>query len=216
MNNVAISSLALAVALLACGGGGGGGGGTQPPPTPVFTTLSVTPASPNLTDSDTLQLSATPRDQNGAAMAGLPAATFALTTGTSVSVSTSGMVIALNPGGSTVTATLTSGGTTRTATSTLTVAALGTTADVTASGAGTSFSPDTVKIAVNGDVTWTFTSGGNSPHNVTFATAHPQGNIGNTTTGTGTRDFATAGRFPYQCTQPGHVGMSGVVIVRTP
>ena len=214
MHNIAISSLALAVVLSACGGGGDGGGGTQPPPPAVFTTLTVTPASPDLVKGDTLQLSATPRDQNGAAMAGLPLATFAVTAGTSVSVSGSGRVIALNPGGSTVTATLTSGATTKQATSTPVVAALATTEIVSASGAGTSFSPDTAKIAVNGSVTWTFTSGGNSPHNVTFATAHPQGHIGNTTSGSVARDFATVGRFPYQCTL--HAGMSGVVIVRTP
>jgi plastocyanin len=180
----------------------------------VFTTLTVTPASPDLVKGDTLQLTATPRDQNGAAMTGLPAATFALTFGTSVSVSGSGRVIALNPGGSTVTATLTSGGTMKQATSTPVVAALGTTADVTVSGAGQTFSPDTVKIAVSGTVTWTFSAGANAPHNVTFATPPAGGNIGNMSSGSVTRTFGTAGRFTYQCTL--HTGMSGVVVVRTP
>jgi plastocyanin len=147
-------------------------------------------------------------------MAGLPAATFALTAGTSVSVSGSGRVIALNPGGSTVTATLTSGGTTKQATSTPVVTALGTTAGVTASGAGTSFSPDTVKIAVNGTVTWTFSEGANAPHNVTFATPPVGGNIGNMSSGSVARTFGTVGRFSYQCTL--HAGMNGAVIVRTP
>lgn len=212
MHNVALSSLALAVMVSACGGGGDGG--TQPPPAAVFTSLSVSPQSPALVDGDTLQLSATPRDQNGAAMTGLPAATYALTAGTSVSVSTSGRVIALNPGGSTVTATVTSGGTTRTATSTPTVSALSTTADVTVSGAGQSFSPDTVKIAAGGSVTWTFSAGGSAPHNVTFNTPPAGGNIGDSSTGSVSRTFGAAGRFPYQCTR--HPGMNGSVVVRTP
>jgi plastocyanin len=212
MHSVVISSLALAILVSACGGGGDGG--TQPPPPAVFTTLTVSPAGPTLVDGDTVQLTATPRDQNGVAMAGLPAATFALTAGTSVSVSPTGRVIALNPGGSTVTATLTSGATTRTGTSTPTVGALSTAADVAVSGAGTSFSPDTVKIAVGGSVTWTFTAGANAPHNVTFATPPAGGNIGDTTTGSASRTFGTAGRFSYQCTR--HGGMNGAVVVRTP
>ena len=214
MHNVAMSSLALAIVLSACGGGGGGGG-TQPPPTAVFTSLTVTPTNPALVHRDTLQMSATARDQNNAAIPGLGAgATFERLSGTAVSVSAGGRVIAEQPGPAQIRASLTSGATTHTATTNATVSALDPTADVSASGAGTSFSPDTVKIAVNGDVTWTFTSGGNSPHNVTFATAHPQGNIGNTTSDAVTRRFATAGRFPYQCTL--HGGMNGVVIVRTP
>ena len=130
MNNVSKSSLVLALVLAACGGDGG----TPPPPTPVFTTLTVPPASPAMVDGDTVQLTATPLDQNNNPMSLLPAATFTLTSGTSVTVSTSGRVIAQQPGSSVVTASLTSGTTTRTATSTPNVTALGTTANVTASG----------------------------------------------------------------------------------
>ena len=211
MHNVALMTFALAIIVSSCGGGGGGG--TPPPPQAVFTALTVSPANPALVEGDTLQLSATPRDQNGAAMAGLPPASFALTTGTSVSVSPTGRVIALDPGGSTVTATLTSGGTTRAATSTPIVSALGNTAEVTASGAGQTFNPDTVKIAVNGTVTWTFP--GPNIHNVTFES--PQNaalNIGNTGNGSVPRTFTTAGVHAYRCTL--HGGMSGAVVVRTP
>jgi plastocyanin len=213
MRNVAVSSVLLAVALSACGGGGDGGG-TQPPPPAVFTSLAIAPTSPDLVFRDTLQMTATPRDQNGAPMTVVGTATFERVSGTAVSVSTSGRVIADAPGSAQIRASLTSGTTTHTATANATVRPLGTTADVTVSGAGQSFSPDTVKIAVDGTVTWTFSAGANAPHNVTFATAHPQGNIGNTTTGSATRTFATAGRFPYQCTL--HAGMSGAVVVRTP
>jgi plastocyanin len=180
----------------------------------VFTSLAISPGTPDLVVRDTLQMSATPRDQNGAVMTGLPSATFERLTGNAVSVSATGRVIADQTGSSQIRASLTSGGTTHTATTNATVAALGTTADVAVSGGGTSFSPDTVKIAVNGSVTWTFTSGANSPHNVTFGTPPAGGNIGNTTTGAATRTFANAGRFTYQCTI--HAGMSGAVIVRTP
>lgn len=215
MHTVALSSVILAVALSACGGGGGGNGGTQPPPAAVFTSLTISPTNPSLVFRDTLQMGATPRDQNGAAMTGLPAATFdRVGDGTAVSVSASGRVIAEQPGPAQIRVSLTSGATTHVATTNATVSALGTTADVNVSGGGQSFSPDTVKIAVNGTVTWTFSAGANAPHNVTFATAHPQGNIANTTTGSVARTFATAGRFPYQCTL--HAGMSGAVVVRTP
>lgn len=212
MCNVRLTTLALAGMLSACGGGGDGG--TQPPPAAVFTSLAIAPANPDLVLRDTLQMSATPRDQNGAAMTGLPLATFERVSGTAVSVSATGRVIADQTGSAQVRASLTSGGSTHTATTNATVAALGTTADVTVSGGGTSFSPDTVKIAVNGSVTWTFTSGVNSPHNVTFAAPPAGGNIGNTTTGAMTRTFATVGRFTYQCTL--HAGMNGAVVVRTP
>ena len=211
MHNVALTALVLAILLSACGGGGNGG--TQPPPQAVFTTLTVSPANPALVEGDVVQLSATPRDQNGAAMTGLPPASFALTTGTSVSVSATGEVVALDPGASTVTATLTSGGTTRTATSTPNVSALRNTADVTASGTGQTFSPDTVKIAVNGTVTWAFP--GPNIHNVTFQS--PQNtalNIDNTSSGSVSRTFAAVGVHGYRCTL--HAGMTGAVVVRTP
>jgi plastocyanin len=206
-------ALALVFALAACGGNGG----NEPPPTPVFTSLTVSPADPNLIEGDTLQLTATPRDQNGAAMTGLPAATFALTTGTSVSVSLTGRVVALGPGGSTVTASLTSGTTTKTATATPDVTAIGSTETVTASGAGTAFNPDTAKVELNAQgeaiVTWSF-SVGNNVHNVTFTgTAPAGGNIPNQTTAADVaRTFTTVGSHPYRCTN--HTGMDGVVVVR--
>ena len=211
MCNLRLATLALAGMLSACGGGGDGG--TQPPPPAVFTSLVIAPTNPDLVLRDTLQMSATPRDQNGAAMTGKPTSKRA-SSWTAVSVSATGRVIADQTGSAQIRASLTSGGATHAATTNATVAALGTTADVTVSGGGTSFSPDTVKIAVNGSVTWTFTSGGNSPHNVTFVTPPTGGNIGNTTTGAATRTFATAGRFTYQCTL--HAGMNGAVVVRTP
>lgn len=212
MHNVALSSVILAVALSACGGGGGNGG-TQPPPASVFTSLAIGPSNPNLVFRDTLQMTATARDQNGAPMTGVGTATFERLTGTAVTVATNGRVIAEQVGSSQVRASLTSGGTTHTATTTATVSNLAPNASVTASGAGATFSPDTVKIVVNGTVTWSFP--GPEIHNVTFDGTPPAGgNIADRSTGAEARTFADAGRYPYRCTR--HAGMNGAVVVRTP
>lgn len=194
-------------------GCGGGNGGTPPPQGSVFSSLSVNPMNPDMVDGDTLQLAATPRDQNGAPMSGLPAATFTRESGTSVVVSTSGRVIAESPGGSSVRASLTSGATTHTAATSVQVSALSLTASVTASGAGSTFSPDTVKVAVNGEVTWSFP--GPTAHNVTFTSPpSPVANIDTRSAGSVARTFTVAGRHGYRCTI--HPGMEGAVIVRTP
>lgn len=210
MNIVSRSCIALMAGLVACGGGGGDGG-TQPPPPAVFTSLVVSPASPNMVDGDTVQLTATPRDQNGAAMTGLPAATFQLVTGTAVSVSGAGQVIAQQAGAATIRASVTSGGTTKEATANATVTALAPTATVAAT-TGNAFNPDTVKIATNGEVTWNF---GTTAHNVTFQSPPaPVANLGTQASSSEARVFATNGRYRYLCTI--HAGMDGVVIVRSP
>lgn len=208
--------LALVIVASACGGGNGG---TPPPATAVFTSLTVSPADPDLVEGDTLQLTATPRDQNGATMSGLPDPTYVLTSGTSVSVSGTGRVIALGPGNSTVTASLASGGTTRTATSTPGVTAISSTATVVVNGAGTTFSPETTKVNLSAQgealVTFSFTSGSSLPHNVFFntGTGPTEGDIPNQAVAADVpRTFVTAGRHPYRCTN--HAGMTGVVVVR--
>lgn len=205
----------LATGLFTClvAGCGGGNGGTPPPAGAVFSSLTVSPMNPDLVDGDTLQLSATPRDQNGAPMSGLPAAIFTRESGTSVAVSATGRVIAESPGGSSVRASVTTGATTHTAATSVQVSALSLTASVTASGAGTTFSPDTVKVAVNGEVTWTFP--GPTAHNVTFTNPpSPVADIDTRSTGSVARTFTVAGRHAYRCTI--HAGMAGAVIVRTP
>jgi plastocyanin len=211
MRNGVVSIVASAMALVACGGGGDGG--TQPP-TPVFTSLTLSAATLTMVDGDTAQLTATPRDQNGAAMTGLPGATFALTSGTAASVSTSGRVIALTQGSATVTASLTASGVTKTANSTVNVGPLPAAASVTASAAGTTFSPETVKVATNGQVTWSFPG---QQHNVIWdGTVPPGGNIGSHSNGeTEARTFPTAGPYPYHCSIHG-ASMNGAVIVRAP
>jgi plastocyanin len=130
-----------------------------------------------------------------------------------VTVSTSGRVVATQQGSAQIRASLTSGGTTHTATTTATVSSLPTTATVTASGSGSTFSPDSVRIATNGTVRWNFP--GPETHNVTFlANPPPGGNIGNRNSGSEERTFPTAGSFGYHCTL--HSGMSGKVVVGAP
>jgi plastocyanin len=211
MRNPLISTVALILVTAACGGGNGG---TPPPPSPVFTSLSISPVNPNLVVGEAIQMTATPRDQNGAPMTGLGSPTFALVpgSGNAVSVSETGRVVAEQQGSAQIRARLTSGGTTHEAMTTATVGTLSPTASVTASGSGATFSPDSVRIAVNGKVTWSFP--GPETHNVTFANPPPGGNIPNRNSGTEDRTFPAAGIFNYQCTL--HSGMSGKVVVGTP
>lgn len=213
MHTVWKSSVVLAFVLAACGGGGDGG--TQPPGQSVFTSLTVSASTLNLVDGDQTQLVATPRDQNNAAMTGLPGATFVVTgPDTAASVSTTGQVTAIKQGSATVTASLTSGGVTKTATTTVNVSALQSTRTVTASATGATFDPDTVKLATGGTVTWSFPG---IPHNVIWdGAAPPGGNIATRSNGDSeNRTFPSAGAFAYHCSIHG-ASMSGRVVVRTP
>lgn len=213
MHTFTKASLALTVVLTACGGDGDGG--TPPPPPSVFTTLTVSATTLTMVDGDEVQLTATPRDQNGAAMTGLPAATFTLTSGTAATVSTTGRVTAVQQGTATVTASLTSGGVTKTATTNVNVTALPATAGVTASATGTTFDPATVTIATGGQVTWSFPG---QAHNVIWdgSVDPPGGDIPSRSNGqTEARSFPTAASYPYHCSIHG-AGMNGTVIVRTP
>jgi len=177
---------------------------------PTYTSLALAPATPSIAVGATVQLTAVPLDQNGSAMAGLPASTFSISAGTAVSVSATGLVTGLAAGTATVTASLTSAGVTHTASSMVTV-----TSPVPGSATVTTpnqtFSPPTVTIAPGGQVTWQFSG---STHNVTFSGAAPAGgNIPDVQPGNAvSRTFATVGTYPYQCTR--HNGMTGTVVVQ--
>ena len=177
---------------------------------PAYTSLALAPATPALAVGGTVQLTAVPLDQNGSAMAGLPAPTFSITVGTAASVNATGLVTGLASGTATVTASLTAAGVTHTANSTVTV-----TSPVPGSATVTTpnqtFSPPTVTIAPGGQVTWQFSG---STHNVTFTGAAPAGgNIPDVQPGNAvSRTFATVGNYPYQCTR--HNGMTGTVVVQ--
>ncbi|HVG45002.1 MAG TPA: Ig-like domain-containing protein [Longimicrobium sp.] len=184
---------------------------------PVYTSLGVSPSSGSVQVGGTLQLTATPRDQNGAAMAGLPVAAYSSSDATKATVSPSGLVTGVAAGTATITATLAAGGATRTATASITVTTTAPppppppTPSVTVTTPGTSFSPQTVTIAPGGSVTWQISG---ATHNVTFGGAAPTGgNVPDTNSGgSATRTFSTAGTYDYQCTR--HSGMTGRVVVQ--
>lgn len=83
------------------------------------------------------------------------------------------------------------------------------TATVTAT-AGQAFSPQTIRVATGGTITWKFESLG---HNVTFdaVTGAPEDIPGSNANTSIARIFAANGTFPYHCTI--HPGMTGTVQV---
>jgi plastocyanin len=182
----------------------------------VFTSVQITPASPTVAAGATVQLTATPLDQAGRAMAGLPAATWTTSDATKATVSAAGVVSGVAAGTATVTARISQAGVTREAAATVTVG--GTTtpptapATATVTTPGTTFSPANVTIAMGGSVTWQFT--GSTRHNVTFSgTAPTGGNIPDTDAGgSASRTFGAAGTYSYTCTR--HAGMNGTVVVQ--
>ena len=181
---------------------GGAGGGT-------FTSLSLTPAAPAVAVGGTAQLSATPLDQTGTPMTGLPAATFASSAPATASVTTAGLVTGVAPGTATISASLTAGGVTHTATATLTVT-LGQPGGVTIATAGNVFTPNDVTVAPGTTVTWQFSE---TTHDVTFTRLMPPGgSIPRTPPGSSvSRTFTTAGDYDYECTL--HSGMKGRIRV---
>ncbi len=187
----------------------GCGGDDDPPTGPaVFTTLSVTPATPTIIIGVPLTLTALAKDQNGGNMSGLTV-TYQSSDQTKATVTSAGVVTGLAAGPVTITATGTVGTVTKTATVNGTVAPVGPTASVAAT-ADSRFEPQTVAITRQGTVTWTFAM----LHNVTFGSggAPTGGNIPDTGTGSVQRTFPNAGTFNYSCTI--HPGMTGSVVVQ--
>lgn len=182
---------------------------------PVFTSVRITPASPSVAVGATVQLAATPLDQAGRAMTGLPAPQWTSADAAKATVTAGGVVTGVAAGTVAITARITQGGVTREASVSVAVGSttqppVPTTATVTTP--GTTFNPASVTIAAGGSVTWQFT--GSTRHNVTFnGTAPAGGNIPDTDPGgSATRQFATAGTYAYTCTR--HAGMNGTVVVQ--
>lgn len=176
----------------------------------TYTTLALAPATPAIAVGGTVQLTATPLDQNGIAMTGLVAASFTTSASTVATVSPTGLVMGIAGGSATITASLTSAGVTHSAVSTVTVTAPQP-GSVTVTTPNQTFSPSTVTIATGGSVLWQFSG---ATHNVTFSGPAPTGgNIPDTPPGNAvSRSFATAGTYGYFCTR--HGGMTGTVIVQ--
>ena len=175
---------------------GGAGGRT-------FTSLSLTPAAPAVAVGATTQLTATPLDENGTPMTGLPAATFASSAPATGSVTPAGLVTGVAPGTATITASLTASGVTHTATATVTVTQ-GQPGGVTIATTGNAFTPNDVTVAPGTTVTWQFSE---TTHNVTFTRLMPPGgNIPGTAPGNNvSRTFMMAGDYDYECTLHGNM-----------
>jgi plastocyanin len=183
----------------------------------VFTSVRISPAGPVVGVGGTLQLTATPLDQLGRAMTGLPAAQWSSANTAIATVSATGAATGVAAGTAAVTARITQNGTTREATANVTVGTTTTPAPgaplaATVTTPGESFSPATVTIGAGGTVTWQFI--GSTRHNVTFSGAAPTGgNVPDSNAGTSAqRTFPTAGTYSYQCTR--HSGMTGTVVVQ--
>jgi uncharacterized protein YjdB len=181
-------------------------------PAPVFTSMSITPATPSVVAGLTTQLTASAQDQNGAPMAG---ATFTYRSAdlTIATVSSTGLVTGAAVGTIHIYVTGTFGAVTQSASVLVTVVAANVTVLATT---GNVFTPQTVSIPRGGKVMWAF----EALHNVTFALSGgstripppPPPDIPNTSSGSATRTFPAPGRYVYRCTI--HPSMSGIVYVR--
>ncbi len=198
------------LALLAFTACGGDNDATPPQSEAMFTALSLTPATGTIGLGGTVQLTATPRDQNGAAMSGLPPASFSSSDIARASVSQSGLVTGVATGTVTITASVTGNGQTRSGSSQLTITPPTTQVEVTV---GDNFfqaaSVTVVRDQTGAIVRWNWT--GRNSHNVTFDAGAP--NSATQTSGSFSRTFTTAGSFTYFCTVHGR-SMSGTVVVQ--
>jgi plastocyanin len=176
----------------------------------VYSSLQVLPQSPSVVVGSTVQVDATPLDQNGAVMAGLPAPTYQSSNPLAATVSSTGLVTGVAAGSATITATLTSGATTHTGTAVVTV---GTVAAATILTPGLTFNPDDVQIRPGETVVWQISG---STHNITFETiAPPGGNAGDAAPGTNVaRTFTQAGDYKYFCSIHKNQGMNGKIRVQ--
>ena len=204
MRIAGVCLMVAAAVLTGCGGDDGDGG--TPPVTHVFTSITVEPAAPTVVVGGTTTLTATAKDQNGASMSGLTT-TYTSSDQTKATVTNAGVVTGVAAGTSRITVTGTIGSVTKTQNVDVTVSASAPTSANVAATASSQFTPQTVTIARNGTVTWTFAI----LHNVSFTTANSPQNIPDTGTGSVSRTFPTAGTFAYQCTI--HPGMTGSVTV---
>jgi plastocyanin len=196
---------------LACGGGGGG---TTPPvtgPTQTLSTIRLGTTTANLTAGNTTSLSPSALDSKGAVIAGVAGYTYATSNAAIAEASATGVVLATGAGTATITVSLSRDGVTATATSTVTVTgSLPTAASVAAGASDNTFTPATLVVARNANVTFSF---GARQHNVTFrGTPGSPTNVANSTNASVALSFPTAGDFSYDCSL--HAGMTGAVIVR--
>lgn len=198
--------LALTLATLT-GCGGGGAADVTTPSSGTAASLVLAPAEPSLALGSTVQLTASGKDASGNTISSLPAPTFSVADQTVATVDAAGLVTAVAPGTTEVTATLDGAGI---ASATVTVTPAGSAGGSTVTTPNETFSPGTLSIVPGSTVTWEISG---ATHNVTFTGPAPAGgNVPDTQPGaSASRTFDTAGTYAYQCTR--HAGMSGTVVV---
>lgn len=167
----------------------------------VFSSLALSPMEWAMPLGAFKELTATPLDQNGLPISGLPAPSFTSSDPAVAFVDESGLVTTGGEGTVVVTAALTVDGETRTATTSISVApATAAVVRITAD----LYEPDPVDIAPGGTVIWEV---GGSAHNMTFDLPPVEGNIPDTDPGNAVaRTFATENDYDYECTLHGEKG----------
>ena len=186
----------------ACSGGSGDSTGPGQV-VPVLTSISVSASgSTSLTPGNSVQLTAVPKDANGALF---NTTVIWSSSNSAASVSSSGLVLGVAAGVATISAK--SGAITGTINVFVGSGSFPLTQDIDMP--GLSFSPLQADIAQGGVVRFNFPA---LAHNVIFggATGAPA-DIGVSSSTTVSRTFLAKGTFNYTCTI--HPGMSGVIIV---
>lgn len=186
--------------------------GTGPGPmTQTLASVRLTTATFAVDAGDMVTLVPEALDANGAVIAGVTGYTFSSSAPTIVEARSGAEFLAISAGDAELTVSLTRDGVTADAMADVTVTGmLPTTATVVAADNANTFTPQTVVVALNADVTYSF---GARVHNVTYgSTAGAPTNVPDTNDANIDRTFTTAGDFSYDCTI--HAGMTGEVIVR--
>jgi len=198
--------LIAAVSLLAACGDGGG------PDKSVLTSLVVSPTSAavyNSAPGNTVTLTVTGKDQNGATMVGVGSPSFASSNTGVATVSAAGVVTAVAAGTAQITASLQDEDVTKTAPMTVTVQVAPAVASVGSTGVPQpAYVPATVHLASGGEVIWTF---GGVEHSITFTSIGSPTSIPSLMNGSDSRTFPSSGTFNYHCDF--HPSMLGTVFV---
>lgn len=201
-------ALAAGLAAIAACGGGGGGGNTNPPPPPTVQSVSLSKTSALVEPSESVTITATPRDGSGNALSGKTVTWSANPSSGTVTLTSNGnsaTVTGSAVGQAQITATVDQ---VSSAPLTVTVSnSIPTTADVSVGSGGNVFTPNQTDIKSGGTVTFTWAGG---PHNVTFSNSSIPSSS-NQTTGTFPVTFTQTGSYDYRCTI--HAGMTGTVTV---
>ena len=199
--------IARAAVVVIVAGCGGGGNGTTPPATVASVVISPGTAQ-SMSVGSTRSFNASARDAQNNVLSGRTIAwTVNQPSRLSVNPATGNSTTASALAEGAVVLTATSEGVPGTVSITVTAGTFPSEQTVNATAALT-FQPQRADISAGGRVTWNFAI----EHNVTFGSnAPPGGNIPNTSSGSVSRDFPTAGTYGYNCTL--HAGMTGEVVV---